>query len=173
MSLRCRVVTSDQRARPSDFSVWKRRCGPSSSWPTPSTNSRLLGLRPSVAICELGRLPKQGTGALHGITPMRVRALSSSRFTRSESTVSRRSPSEEQGAVGLAACVNVAERSPSFGSRLGASPIGDLPLVFNVWIVDGHRHLPFESRDFVRFTVFKTAIDLKEAHQILPILIEA
>src|SRR3989338_8305792 len=62
INCKCCALASDQRSRPSDFSVWKRRDGPSSSCPDPSTNSRLLGLRPSVATLDLERSPKEGTG---------------------------------------------------------------------------------------------------------------
>src|SRR3990172_10251137 len=88
INCKCRASASDQRARPSDFSVWKRRDGPSSSFPEPSTNSRLLGLRPSVATLDLERSPKEGTGQLHGMTLVPARAVWSKHLTRVASIVS-------------------------------------------------------------------------------------
>src|SRR5258706_578386 len=79
---KCRDVASDQRARPSDLRVWKRRDAPSSSFPELSTNSRLLGLRPSVATAERERSPKAGTGHPHGITLVPPRVGCSNRSTR-------------------------------------------------------------------------------------------
>ena len=164
---KCRGLASDHRERPSDLNVCKRREKPSSSFPEVSTNSRLLGLIPSVASFERDKSPKDGTGQLHGITLASDSNSLSRRLTRVDSALFIRRAGQRANRS-----ADKLQPAPSHRRQIVRSLNCGPFLLIDKNVIHTTRESFPKWIDLSAFVPFVVSINLQQTYEIRPICIE-
>lgn len=150
----------DQQVRLRDLNVWNRRIEPFSSFPFTSTNSRLLGFKPSVATFDVMGSPKDGTGQLHGMMLDLIFFNPSRRLRRTR-------------IVSYARCVSSGINLEPFKPTVPLPPLITSRRSGNVfgktWRIHLWRHSRSSSFKFDTLRTFGILIALKNANKIWPI----